>query len=184
VTERRPSRHLGPGEVVVLVVAGLLLVHQVDHVLRADVSGWPFTGQVTWFTASLVLFPALVAAILLRRGRIWARVALAAALLVAVQGPHMFWETPADQYGTWAHGVSWLPAALGRPNLPGIASPALGVASVAVAMALSVAVPLSLVLLAGEGPTFADLPDLDLDLAGTSVIDDRLVLLDYRPVQV
>jgi hypothetical protein len=101
VIERRPSRHLGPGELVVLVVAGLLLVHQVDHVLRADVSGWPFTGEVTWFTASLVLFPALVAGILLLRGRTWARVALAAALLVAVQGPHMFWETPADQYGTW-----------------------------------------------------------------------------------
>jgi hypothetical protein len=44
----------------------------------------------------------------------------------------MFWETSADQYGTWAHGVSWLPAAPGRPNLLGIASPALVVVSVAV----------------------------------------------------
>ncbi|WP_160573950.1 dihydrofolate reductase family protein [Actinomadura physcomitrii] len=32
----------------------------------------------------------------------------------------------------------------------------------------------------GEGPVFAELPALDLDLIGTSVIDDRLVLLDYR----
>jgi dihydrofolate reductase len=32
----------------------------------------------------------------------------------------------------------------------------------------------------GEGPVFAELPDFDLDLTGTSVIDDRLVLLDYR----
>ena len=31
----------------------------------------------------------------------------------------MFWETPADQYGTWARGMSWLPTALGRPNLSG-----------------------------------------------------------------
>jgi dihydrofolate reductase len=31
----------------------------------------------------------------------------------------------------------------------------------------------------GEGPVFAGLPDLDLSLAGTTVIDDRLVLLDY-----
>jgi hypothetical protein len=82
--------------VAVLVAAGLLLVHQVDHVLRR---------------------------------RRWVRVALAAALLVTVQPPHMFWETPADQYGTWARGVSWLPAALGRPNLLGVASPVLGWAS-------------------------------------------------------
>jgi hypothetical protein len=36
----------------------------------------------------------------------------------------------------------------------------------------------------GEGPTFADLPDLDLDLTGTQVIDDRLALLDYRVAEV
>jgi hypothetical protein len=31
-----------------------------------------------------------------------------------------------------------------------------------------------------EGPVFADLPDLDLNLTRTRVIDERLVLLDYR----
>ena len=35
---------------------------------------------------------------------------------------------------------------------------------------------------AGEEPVFADLPDVELGLAGTTVIDDRLVLLDYRVV--
>jgi CubicO group peptidase (beta-lactamase class C family) len=50
-----------------LAVAALTLAHLVDHVLRADASGWPFTGEVTWFTASLVLFPVLVAGILLLR---------------------------------------------------------------------------------------------------------------------
>jgi hypothetical protein len=43
---------------------------------------------------------------------------VAVALLGSVQAPHMFWETPADPYGTWAHGVSWMPAA------PGAAQPA------------------------------------------------------------
>jgi dihydrofolate reductase len=33
---------------------------------------------------------------------------------------------------------------------------------------------------AGEGPVFAELPVLDLDLDSTTVVDDRLVLLDYR----
>ena len=32
----------------------------------------------------------------------------------------------------------------------------------------------------GEGPVFAELPWLRLGLVGTSVIDERLVLLDYR----
>ncbi|TCO65479.1 dihydrofolate reductase family protein [Actinocrispum wychmicini] len=32
----------------------------------------------------------------------------------------------------------------------------------------------------GDGPVFAEAPDLELSLTGTSVIDDRLVLLDYR----
>ena len=32
----------------------------------------------------------------------------------------------------------------------------------------------------GEGPVFADLPASELALAGTDVIDGRLVLLDYR----
>ena len=76
--------------------------------------------------------------------------ALAALLLGAVQVPHMFWETPTDQYGTWAHGVSWMPASPARPNLLGISSPALGVVSAALAVALSVALPAALVLLAGE----------------------------------
>jgi len=33
----------------------------------------------------------------------------------------------------------------------------------------------------GQEPVFADLPDLNLDLNSTSVLDGRLVLLDYRP---
>ena len=33
--------------VLVPVVAVLVVVHQVDHLLRGDVSGWPFTAEVT-----------------------------------------------------------------------------------------------------------------------------------------
>jgi len=140
--------------VPVLVVGVLVLVHQVDHLLRGDVSGWPFAGEVTWFTASLLLYPALLAGLLLLGRRRWVQVALAVLLVGTVQVPHMFWETPADQYGTWAHGVSWTPAAPERPNLLGISSPALGVVSVTVAVALSLAVPVGLVLLAGDLPRF------------------------------
>ena len=33
----------------------------------------------------------------------------------------------------------------------------------------------------GESPIYAGLPDLDLDLLGTRLLDDRLVVLDYAP---
>jgi hypothetical protein len=35
----------------------------------------------------------------------------------------------------------------------------------------------------GREPIFAELSDLDLDLIDTTVLDGRLVLLDYRPSQ-
>jgi hypothetical protein len=89
---------------LVLAVAALVLVHQVDHVLRADSSGWPLTGDLTWFTASLLVYPALLAGLLLLRRRPWIRAALAAVLLGTLQVPHMFWVTPADHYGTWPVG--------------------------------------------------------------------------------
>jgi dihydrofolate reductase len=33
----------------------------------------------------------------------------------------------------------------------------------------------------GREPIFAGLPDIDLELVGTNVLDDRLVALEYRP---
>jgi riboflavin biosynthesis pyrimidine reductase len=33
----------------------------------------------------------------------------------------------------------------------------------------------------GREPIFAGLPDIDLELAGTNVLDGRLVTLEYRP---
>jgi cytochrome c oxidase assembly factor CtaG len=73
-------------------VALLIVVHVVDQVLRGDASGWPFTPALTWFTASLLLYPALLAGLGLLGGRPWTPVALAALLLVAAQVPHMGFE--------------------------------------------------------------------------------------------
>jgi hypothetical protein len=144
-----PGR-LTRGEWMLLAVAALALVHHVDHVLRADNSGWPFTPDVTAFTISLLVYPILLLDFLLLRSRPWVRVALVAGLFVALQVAHTVYEPPADQYGTWANGVSSVPHALGQPNLLDIASPALGVLSVAVSTLLSVAVLVALVLLIGE----------------------------------
>ena len=138
------------GEWMLLGVVALAFLHHVDHVLRADNSGWPFTPDVTPFTISLLVYPIFVLDFLLLRDRPWVRVGLVAILFVALQVTHAIVEPPADQYGTWANGTSAVPHALGRANLLDIASPVLGGLSVAVSSLLSLAVLAALVLLARE----------------------------------
>ena len=141
------------GEWMLLGVVALAFLHHIDHVLRADNSGWPFTSDVTPFTISLLVYPIFVLDFLLLRDRPWVRVGLVAVLFVALQVTHAIVEPPADQYGTWANGTSAVPHALGQPNLPNIASPVLGALSVAVSSLLSLAVLAALVLLTREART-------------------------------
>jgi hypothetical protein len=138
------------GEWMLLGVVALAFLHHLDHVLRADNSGWPFTPDVTPFTISLLVYPIFVLDFLLLRDRPWIRVGLVAVLFVALQVTHAIVEPPADQYGTWANGTSAVPHALGQPNLPNITSPVLGALSVAVSSLLSVTVLAALVLLVRE----------------------------------
>jgi hypothetical protein len=138
------------GEWMLLGVVALAFLHHVDHVLRADNSGWPFTSDVTPFTISLLVYPIFVLDFLLLRDRPWIRVGLVAVLFVALQVTHAIFEPPTDQYGTWANGISAVPHAIGQPNLLDTASPVLGVLSVTVSSLLSLAVLAALVLLARE----------------------------------
>jgi hypothetical protein len=138
------------GEWMLLGVVALAFLHHLDHVLRADNSGWPFTSDLTPFTISLLVYPIFVLDFLLLRDRPWVRVGLVAILFVALQVTHAIVEPPADQYGTWANRTSAVPHALGQPNLLDVASPVLGALSVAVSSLLSVAVLAALVLLARE----------------------------------
>jgi hypothetical protein len=143
-------RRFTPGEWMLLAVVALAVLHHLDHVLRADNSGWPFTPDVTPFTISLLVYPIFVLDFLLLRRRPWVRVGLVALLFVALQVTHAIVEPPADQYGTWANGTSAVPHALGQPNLLYTASPVLGALSVAISGLLSLAVLAALVLLARE----------------------------------
>ena len=142
-----------PGEWMLLGVVALAFLHHLDHVLRADNSGWPFTSDVTPFTISLLVYPIFVLDFLLLRDRPWVRVGLVAVLFVALQVTHAIVEPPADQYGTWANRISSVPHALGQPNLLDTASPVLGACSVAVSSLLSLAVLAALVLLTREART-------------------------------
>jgi hypothetical protein len=141
------------GEWMLLGVVALAFLHHIDHVLRADNSGWPFTSDVTPFTISLLVYPIFVLDFLLLRDRPWVRVGLVAVLFAALQVTHATVEPPAEQYGTWANRISSVPHALGQPNLLDTASPVLGALSVAVSSLLSLAVLAALVLLALEART-------------------------------
>jgi len=141
------------GEWMLVGVVALAFLHHIDHVLRADNSGWPFTSDVTPFTISLLVYPIFVLDFVLLRDRPWVRVGLVAGLFVALQVTHAIVEPPADQYGTWANRSSSVPHALGQPNLLDTASPVLGALSVAVSSLLSLAVLAALVLLAREART-------------------------------
>jgi hypothetical protein len=141
------------GEWMLHGVVALAFLHHIDHVLRADNSGWPFTSDVTPFTISLLVYPVFVLDFHLLRDRPWVRVGLVAVLFVALQVTHAIVEPPADQYGTWANRISSVPHALGQPNLLDTASPVLGALSIAVSSLLSLAVLAALVLLAREART-------------------------------
>jgi hypothetical protein len=135
---------------MLLGVVVLAALHHLDHVLRADNSGWPFTPDVTPFTISLLVYPIMVLDFLLLRDKPRVRVVLVAVLFVALQATHAIVEPPTDQYGTWANGTSAVPHALGRPNLLHTASPVLGALSVTISGLLSLAVLAALVLLTRE----------------------------------
>lgn len=131
---RAPSR----GSKVLLEITFVLgVLHLVDHVLRADHSGWPFVEEVTPFTFFAVAFPPIALFAHFDRSRPWLRVGLLAFLLVGLLFAHSSLETPGDQYGVWATNASTEPHALGWPNLLNIESPVLGVLAVIEAMLLN-----------------------------------------------
>ena len=123
-------------ERLTIVTASLGMLHHVDHVLRFDHSGWPFRGDVSPFTFSLLVYP-LIAAVLLLKNRPWARVVMALILFLFATLAHIFLETPVDQYDTWAH----------RPdvNLPNVRSALLGWLAGVVTVALSASALLTVI---------------------------------------
>jgi len=119
-----------------LLVIGLL--HHADHILRYDHSGWPFRAEITPFTFSLLVYPAIASLFFIRRKAY--RVSIAVILAILLIGAHTFLETPIDQFNTWAHNSNGSVHAFGHPNLLDVRSPILGIASVILGMILNIGV--------------------------------------------
>ena len=77
--------------------------HHIDHVLRYDHSGWPFRPEVTPFTYSFLVYPVFLVAALSRRYSLL-RITATALLFGFTTFSHVYFETPFDQYRTWAEG--------------------------------------------------------------------------------
>ena len=111
----------------VTTVMGVL--HHIDHVLRFNHSGWPFTPEVTPFTYSLLIY-VVIAFVFVLRNFERTRVALAAVLFAFPTLAHIYLETPRDQYHTWANAP--------EVNLLHTESTVLGAAAVLITVLLSV----------------------------------------------
>ena len=108
-----------PAERLTLVTTALALVHHVDHVLRVDNNGWPFRSDVTPFTYSFLVY-AIIGVVWFARG--WPRLRVAAsAIMASATLAHLWLDTPAAQYITWAARpeANWLAAS--SPVLGGMA---------------------------------------------------------------
>lgn len=127
---------LGLSERLILLAAGLGILHHTDHVLRFDHSGWPFRAEASPFTYSLVVYPLLLAVFLLR-SHPWLRVVIMTLVFAGLQVAHIIFEPPSHQYGTWARGHGETPSGAQPPNLLNLASPTLGVLSASLSVLLS-----------------------------------------------
>ncbi|MGL5929410.1 MAG: hypothetical protein ACRCY8_10775 [Dermatophilaceae bacterium] len=130
VDRARTTSAIGSHRSGVLLAASTAIgvLHHVDHVVRANHSGFPFTPEVNEFTVSLAAYPVLALAAATRHRHPSVSAGLVAALTVAIGLAHALIETPHEQYHPWAHGT----------NLAHVVSAATGVAAVLVAAGLAV----------------------------------------------
>ena len=125
------------------MVVGVAVLHHADHILRIDHSGWPFLSSVSPFTYSLLAYP-ILASIYRARNKPWYRVAATAFLFLFTAAAHIFFEPLSDKYHTWTYGSN-RKYHVGEMNLLGVHSRWLGIASIAIAVLLSVALLLLLI---------------------------------------
>lgn len=125
-------------------------IHHIDHIIRGNHIGWPFSTQATPFTFSLLVYPALLGGIYLtRRRRAWAGYWLGVALpMLALVTfvhliPHAGYEAPPDLYIPYSDPLAYVQMGTApsrvtffRDVYPAYASPVWGFLAVAVMVSL------------------------------------------------
>lgn len=116
---------------------GFGFLHHADHAMRVDHSGWPFLPQVTPYTFSLLIYPALFF-ILWAPASLRLKSLITGAIAAGVIFAHIKIETPQMQYAMWAYNRSLEPAFAGVQNIWCVQSPTLGWAAVIIAMCVNI----------------------------------------------
>lgn len=125
-------------------------IHHIDHIIRGNHIGWPFSTQVTPFTFSLLVYPALLLGIYLTwRKRAWAGYWMGVAppmlaLVIFVHLiPHAGYEAPPDLYIPYSDPLTYVQMGTApsrvtffRDIYPEFASPVWGFLAVAVMVSL------------------------------------------------
>ncbi len=58
-------------QALVVLTTAMTLGHHIDHIIRGNHVGWPFASEVTPFTLSLAVYPAVIVGLILsRRGKV------------------------------------------------------------------------------------------------------------------
>ena len=104
------------GHRLVLAITTLSVAHHVDHILR-EMTGWPVAGGFNAFSASLFVYPVILAGVLLSRrqnvgARFWAILAGGAAVFILAvhvgPGAGDSVTTIPDEYGSKLAAVAAL----------------------------------------------------------------------------
>lgn len=139
--------------IAAICVTSLGLIHHVDHVIRGNHIGWPFSPAVTPFTFSLLVYPFLLIGIYLTaRGRAWAGYWLAVALPILALVvfvhlvPHTGYEAPSDLYVPYTDPLAYIQMGTApsrvvffRDVYPRYASPVWGFLALTVMVSLVIA---------------------------------------------
>ena len=94
-------------DTLIWVNLGLSLAHHVDHAVRDNHSGFPFTSHVTALTPTLIVYPLVIGGIALDAGPLYWTI-FDAASLVGVIAVHLTIQPPRDIYDPWADGTNLL----------------------------------------------------------------------------
>lgn len=137
------KKNLSLSEKLLALTLPFGILHHIDHVLRVDHSGWPFTPEVTPFTYSLLIYPILGFAFWAKKHPWW-RVAAMSFVAFFVLFAHILVEPPQQVYYTWAQNISTdallFKSTHNTSNLFNIKSPLFGIIAGLVHIALTVLV--------------------------------------------
>jgi hypothetical protein len=146
-----PNAYSGPpdasaytrSDVLAWTSIGVGVLHHVDHVLRGNHSGFPFTAQVTVFTPTLLLYPLALGGLYFDAGPLY-WVVFDSAALIGVVGVHLALEPPGHVYHPWVD----------RSNLLGVRAPVLGGVALGILSGLTVSLGSHLVSCIIDGTSY------------------------------